>query len=76
MATYGRERSRDARGAEHGKGEYENHDLSAAIQGATQDVVVFSVPSWVVLAQPELRYDSNENARGQGGVHADGLGCE
>ncbi len=44
--------SRNARGTKHGEGEDENHDLSSAIKGAAQYVVVLAVPSRVVAAQP------------------------
>ena len=63
----GWERPRNARGTKHGEGEDEYHDLSSAIKGATQDVVVFAVPSRMVAAQPELRRQTYENARGGGG---------
>ena len=57
---------RNARGTKHGEGENENHHLSSAIKGATQNVVVLAVPSRVVAAQPELRRQTYENARGDG----------
>jgi len=69
LTAYGGERSRNARGTEHGEGQHEDHDLSTAIEGAAQDIIVFPVPSRVVPTQPELRRQSDENARGQGGVH-------
>jgi hypothetical protein len=55
---------------------FENHDLGASIQGATQDVVVFAILSWVVPAQPELRHQFNNYDRGHPGVHSGGLGYE
>jgi len=45
---------RSARGTKHGEGQDENHDLSSAIKGAAQDVVVLAVPSRMVATQPEL----------------------
>lgn len=66
MTTYVGERPRNTRGTKHGEGEYEDHDLSSAIKGATQDVVVLAVPPRMVAAQPELRRQPYENARADG----------
>ena len=49
----------NARGAEDGKGEYEDHDLGAAIERTTQNVVVLAIPSRVVPAQPNLRHQAD-----------------
>jgi hypothetical protein len=59
----------DARGTKHREGENEDHDLSSAIEGTAQEVVVFAVPSRMVAAQPELRRQPYENAREDGGCH-------
>ncbi len=61
--THCRERPRDARGAKDGKGEYKDHDLGAAIERATQDVVVLAIPSRMIPAQPKLRHQSDDYGR-------------
>ena len=68
--THSGEWPRNARGAKDGKGEYEDHDLGAAIERTTQDVVVLAIPSRVVPAQPQLRYHSDGQARRDDGVYA------
>ena len=52
---------RGARRAEHGEGEDEYHDLRAAVERATQNVVVLLVPAGVVAPQPDLRRDPDED---------------
>ena len=72
-STHFGERPRDARCAKDGKGEYEDHDLRAAVERATQDVVVLAIPSWVVPAQPKLRNKSDGYRRREDRVYAIGL---
>jgi hypothetical protein len=68
--THRWEGPRDARGAKDGKRQYEDHDLRATIERATQYVVVLAIPSRVVSTQPKLRHESDEYGRCDDGVYA------
>lgn len=62
----------DARGAEDGEGEDEDHDLRAAVEGAAEEVVVLLEPAGVVLPKPELRDEADDDAGEDGRVRAGG----
>ena len=66
-----RERMRLATTASHGKSKNKHHDLSTAVHGRRDEVVVLDEQRGVVLAEVELADESHDEEHGQGAVDAD-----